>query len=895
MDSFSYANLANASFIEGLYQSYLSDPQSVDISWQRFFEGVQFAVSDTTLSPKEQLEGADLRVYFLIRAYRRYGHKLAGCNPLYENTCKEHELLLPVRFGFTDNDMEQMFPTYGILPTAGAMLKEIIEAVKKIYCGSVAYEFMHVENEEILAFIAERIEGRTTTFSSDEQKSFYDELVRAEGLETYIQRNYQGKKRFSLEGGETLIPMMTKMIESFGDLGVKEVRIGMAHRGRLNVLANTMGKPFSIIFYEFEGYYIPEPGEGAGDVKYHKGYDSDHTTRNGKQVHISLEANPSHLEAVNPVVEGTSRAKQDLVYGNFDDVVPILIHGDASLAGQGVVYETMQFYNLEGYKTGGTVHIVVNNQIGFTANPDESRSTPYCTDIALPFGAPVFHVNAEDPETCIAVMRLAAEIRQKFACDVFVDLNCYRKYGHSETDEPGFTQPITYQKIKDRKMIREMYRDKLLQSGALSEEEASQIEAAFRDELQSAKEEMEKLKSHPPEVKELSCSAERIDTTVSEEILFSLTEKFSYYPENFHIHPKLKRLYGDRVTSVKSGEKKIDWGTAEHLAFASLLIEGHPVRISGEDSKRGTFSHRHSAIVDQTNEETYIPLSHLDPNQAPFYAYNSSLSEYAVMGFEFGYSMQALDALVIWEAQFGDFANGAQIMIDQFISGSEQKWGRLSHIVLFLPHGFEGMGPEHSSARLERFLQLAGDDNMNIVVPTHPAQVFHLFRNQAKSQINKPLIFFSPKGLLRYGPSLSQIDDFTKGGFLPVIDDPAASGKILKVIFCTGKVYYDLILEREKRKAVGVAFVRLEKLYPFPEDEVCEIIKKYSDATAFMWVQEEHLNMGAWSFVEPLLRSALPDNQTLCYVGRNRSATTGAGNVALHEREKEAFLNEAFA
>lgn len=895
MESFNYANLANAKFIEGLYDQYLANPESVDVSWRRFFEGVQFAGADTSLSPKEQLEGADLRVYFMIRAFRRYGHYLANFNPLYENGQTEHEMLNVERFGFSEADLGKTFPTYGIMEGQGAPLREIIEAAKRIYCGSVGYEYMHA-SPEVQAFIQEEIEpGGAAHFSADEKKIFYEELVRAEGLETYIQRNYQGKKRFSLEGGETLIPMMTEMVETMGECGVKDVHMGMAHRGRLNVLTNTMGKPLSLIFFEFEGHYLPEPGEGSGDVKYHKGYSCDYKARCGAEMHLTLEANPSHLEAVNPVVGGAARAKQDLAYHSREEVAPVLIHGDASLAGQGIVYETLQFYNLEGYKTGGTLHIVVNNQLGFTANPDESRSTTYCTDIALPFGAPVFHVNAEDPETCIAIMKLAAKVRQKFACDVFVDLNCYRKYGHNETDEPGFTQPITYQKIKERKMIRELYREQLLSSGAMSQEEAEKIEGAYASELQKAKEEMEKLKDQPIDETKIALDLEQVETAVPKERLIQLAEKFCTYPENFAIHPKLKRLYADRVTAVSSDENKIDWGTAEHLAFASLLMEGHPVRISGEDSQRGTFSHRHSVLVNQESEERYIPLCHLDETQAPFYVYNSSLSEYGVMGFEFGFSMIAKEALTIWEGQFGDFANGAQIMIDQFISASEQKWGRFSRVVLFLPHGYEGMGPEHSSARVERFLQLSAQENMVVAMPTHPAQVFHLFREQVKREKSVPLILFSPKALLRYPPSLSHIDDFTSGSFQPVIDDPNNPENVHKVLFCTGKVYYDLILEREKRGATGVAIVRIERLYPYPDEQVKAILDKYSNAKTFHWVQEEHLNMGAWTYINSLIQAALPVNTDLCYVGRGRAASTAAGYGALHEKERAAFMDEAFA
>ncbi|MCB1109631.1 MAG: 2-oxoglutarate dehydrogenase E1 component, partial [Chlamydiia bacterium] len=667
---------------------------------------------------------------------------------------------------------------------------------------------------------------------------------------------------------------------------------GMAHRGRLNVLTNILGKSYTDLFREFEKTYIPDTFEGSGDVKYHKGFSSDVPTRAGKTVHLSLCANPSHLEAVDPVVEGRTRAKQEQNFGGKTfPILPVLIHGDASISGQGVVYETMQLSKLTGYQTGGTLHIVFNNQVGFTANPEETKSTPYCTDIAKSFGAPVFHVNAEDPEKCVAVMRLAVEIRQRFGCDVFIELNCHRKYGHNETDEPAFTQPHIYQIIKQKDIIRNLYRNRLMQEGSLSKEEGEALEKEFKDSLEEALKitQEESLKKTFPEKPSLLAP---VKTDVPIERLKELTDRLTTVPEGFTLNPKLKRLLEDRKKMITGDLEApvVDWGMAEHLAFATLLTEGVHIRLSGQDSGRGTFSHRHATLTDQKTAERYYPLSHLSADQAPFNVYNSPLSEYAVMGFEYGYSLSYHKALTLWEGQFGDFANGAQIVIDQFIVSAEQKWGRLSPLTLLLPHGYEGQGPEHSSGRMERFLQLAGNDSLYIINPSNAAQYFHALRRQGMQKLLKPLVIFTPKALLRFPPSMSPPQDLSQGEFQEVIDDPKRPKHAKRLLFCCGKVYYDLM---EKNTRDDLALIRIEQLYPLHEEKIQAILKNYAKISECFWVQEEPQNQGAYSYIAPLLQNLLPEKLILRYVGRDRSASTAAGTIALHNQEREKFLKEA--
>ena len=755
---------------------------------------------------------------------------------------------------------------------------ELGKSVAKDVAGKetddVVIQYRHAQNPELEKWVQERIKpGFPVQQTHEDKLAIFNDLNRAELFETFLHTKYVGQKRFSLEGCETLIPMLTKIIGSASDEGVHEVVLGMAHRGRLNVLANILNKSYEAIFTEFEDFYMPELAEGTGDVKYHKGF-----IGNCGGVNVTLSANPSHLEAVDSVVEGITRAKQELL--GRKEVIPILIHGDASVAGQGVVYETLQLSKLNGYETGGTLHIVINNQIGFTTLPKDGRSTRYCTDIALAFGAPVFHVNAEDPEACVYAAYLALQIRQKFHVDVFIDLNCYRKYGHNEGDEPAFTQPLEYEKIRAKKTIRSLYLEKLISTGLMTPAVSQAIEVEFKDHLQK---QLDQVNSKPPVQKQESVQPEKIVTAVSEEKLKQYAQEFCKVPDGFNLHPKILKVQEERLASLTNG--KIDWGMGEHLAYASLLADTVHVRISGQDSRRGTFSHRHAMWVDQKTESRYYPLSHLATNQASFDIYNSPLSEFAVLAFEFGYSLFYKQALVIWEAQYGDFANGAQIVIDQFIASSEQKWGHKSGLTLYLPHGYEDQGPEHSSARLERYLQLSGNNNWTVANCTTPAQLFHLLRRQGLQKNKKPLILMTPKALLRQ--ATSSLQEFAQGEFQPVIADSAVK-HARRVLFCSGRVYYDLLAAR---KTTDIAIVRVEQLYPLPTEKIEDVIKQYSGAE-WCWVQEEPRNMGAWSYIFPQLNMLTP--KAVKYIGREASASPAAGSHVLHKAGLAAFLQEAF-
>ena len=866
--------LPNLVYIEKLYRAFLDDPNSVDISWQAFFQGMELGQGFEKAGGSS--EG---RILLLIHAYRVFGHLKARFNPFVGDL--DPEELQIERLGFSSDELEKAFPTCGVLEAKEAPLKEIIERLEQIYCGTVGIEYMDRQDPNLEKFIQTEVEGQPKALTPEEQKRVLHELMRAEMFETFLHMKYTGQKRFSLEGGETLIPLLFEMLYAGADLEVEEAVIGMAHRGRLNVLANIMGKDYSSIYAEFDPNYVPQEGDGSGDVKYHKGFDATLKTLSGKEMKLRIPANPSHLEAVDPVVEGVVHGKQQ--GRDPKTVLPILIHGDASVAGQGVVYETLQLSKVEGYKTGGTIHIVVNNQIGFTALPEESRSTRYCTDIAKGFGAPVFHVNAEDPQGCVLACRLAMAIRQKFGCDVFIDLNCYRKYGHNEGDEPSYTQPLLYENIRSRKGILSLYRDDLVQKGVLKEAEWSGMEQEFKANLDAALKEVESLKIGQefkcPVPQDTPCA----ETGVNKNLLLELGKKVCAVPENINIYPKLKRIYDDRLKMLEGGP--LDWGMAETLAYASLLHEGFEVRISGQDSQRGTFSHRHSAITDSKTSTRYFPLQHI--SDASFHAYNSPLSEYAVLLFDYGYALARPKGLTIWEAQFGDFANGAQIAIDQFIATSEQKWREVVPLTLMLPHGYEGQGPEHSSARIERFLQLAANDSMTICNNSTPAQLFHLLRHYTKEPERRPLVIFMPKALLRYEPSLCTFDDLTQGAYQKVIDDKETQN-VRRLLFCTGKVYYDLI---EARKDPSIAIIRIEQLYPFPQSEIKALLAKYKDVKEIYWVQEEHQNMGAWTHIH----FAFDGLTNIGYVGRPKSASPAAGFVTLHKRELETLIKRALS
>jgi 2-oxoglutarate dehydrogenase E1 component len=878
MDEISFSNLA---YLEEQYQRYRTDPAALDPSWRHFFDGWDLAKS---LAPASG--SSDLKIYQLIETYRTYGHLKAKDNPLFSPPTEVRELSLK-NLGFEKADLNKSFPTCGFLPVAEAPLSQIIVALEKTYCGAIGIEYMGLRKPELESWLQKIIEPNfLLPFTKEDKLEIFHELSRAELFETFLHMKYVGQKRFSLEGGETFIPMLAFAIEAGVGEGIHEIVLGMSHRGRLNVLANILNKSYATIFNEFESHYVPDLSEGTGDVKYHKGFIGSLPTKSGEKIAVTLSANPSHLEAVDPVVEGQARAKQELK--GHETVLPILVHGDASVAGQGVVYETLQLSKLKGYETGGTLHVVINNQIGFTTIPKDTRSTQYCTDIAFAFGAPVFHVNAEKPEACVYAMLLALKIRQKFHCDVFLDLICYRKYGHNEGDEPAFTQPIENRIIKEKKSIRELYKESLIQEGVLNPQEGEKIETEFKNLLQAA---LDAVASKPPAiqtpVKEDFFAP--LPTAVPAFNLIALAEDFCHVPGGFNLHPKIKRLAEERLSMVKADLNlpTIDWGMGEHLAYASLLIDGVHVRLSGQDSKRGTFSHRHAMWVDQSVEDKrYYPLSHLKNVKAAFDVFNSPLSEFAVLGFEFGYSLFYPHSLVIWEAQFGDFANGGQVIIDQFIACSEQKWGHRSGITLMLPHGYEGQGPEHSSARVERYLQLSGDDNWQIVNCTTPAQLFHVLRRQTMRKQQKPLVIFTPKALLRNPLVLSPLKDFTEGSFEEFFDDPIKNPK--RVLFCSGKVYYDLVTERKRD---DIAIIRIEQLYPFHREKFKKLVEKYKSLQEFCYVQEEPSNMGAWNFLRPILEETL--GKPLRYIGRGPSSSTAAGSFALHKKQYDQMMQEA--
>ncbi len=864
----------NLPLLEDLYEKYLQDPSSIDPSWHPYFDHMD-VVAYREVS-------ADIRIRDLINAYRTYGHLEAKFNPIEIKSREKSPELSLEHLGFSTSELGETFPTNGLMEHPTATLQEIIDSLRKVYCANIGIEY--TPSEELNAWLQHRFEQHPqSSLTIEQKKMLLQHLNKSELFEVFLHTKYVGQKRFSLEGAETLIPMLAAAIDLGSLLGIEDFVLGMPHRGRLNVLCNILDKSYSTIFAEFDEGYIPVSFEGSGDVKYHKGFFSSYETMHGKNVNVSLTPNPSHLESVDPVVEGIARAKQTLK--NKKKVIPVLIHGDAAIAAQGVVYETLQMYNLDGFSTGGTIHFVVNNQIGFTTNPKDGRSTRYCTDIAKAFGAPVFHVNAENPESCVFVTNLAVEIRQKFNCDVFIDLNCYRKYGHNESDEPAFTQPLEYKLIREKRPIREVYRDALIQENILEKKIVDAFEEEFKESLQTQM----AIKNEEKAAKDVIEKTAR-KPEISKQILLDVTKALSHLPEGFSIHPKLDRLVKERLAMVEE-DKPIDWGMAETLAYGTILWEGGNIRISGQDVCRGTFSHRHALWMDQVKEQAYFPLQHLKPNQGRFDIYNSPLTEYAGLGFEYGYSLVSPDDLVIWEAQFGDFCNGAQITIDQYISSGEQKWGHKNSIVMLLPHGYEGQGPEHSSGRMERFLTLCGNNNMRIVYPTLPAQIFHVLHRQIESAELKPLIVFTPKGLLRHPECISKVDDLIKGSFEEIIDDPLHPRNAKHAIFCTGRIYYDLLAERSKRKLDNLAIIRIEQLYPLNMEKIKEILKQYTQADRFTWAQEEPKNMGAWSFIHPYLQSLMPKIE---YTGRDFSASPAAGSYYLHKKEYAAIMQKIF-
>jgi 2-oxoglutarate dehydrogenase E1 component len=927
---YSYLKSSNAEYIDEIYQQYLKDPDSVESSWRSFFEGIEFGAetyagsrtngksepiaANAGYSPLsvEQLEGEG-RVAKLIQAYRESGINKANINPLKAPPAT-HGFLDLARFSLTESDLDKSFTAGKILGLGTAKLRDIIAVLEETYCSTIGVEFIHIHNPEQRDWIQSRMESsrNKTALDPETRKMIYRRLSESETFERFLHTRYVAMKRFSVEGGESVIPLLDCMIETAAEGGSASIVMGMAHRGRLNVMTNIFGKSAEAILTEFEGNYPSDYSQGEGDVKYHKGYSTDFTTRQGKTVHLSLANNPSHLEFVGAVVEGVARAKQQrLGDSERTRVVPIVIHGDAAFAGQGVCYETLNLSRLEGYATGGTLHIILNNQVGFTTSVKDARSTRFSTDLAMMLETPIFHVNADDPEAVWHVAKLATEFRQKFKKDVFIDLICYRKYGHNEGDEPSFTQPLMYAQIKAHSSTRELYSKRLAASGIQSEADSQSIVDGIIARLTDAQTKTRAEKPLPhvsifdgvwkgfkiPTEEEIFAP---VKTAVDAATLADLSKKLNTPPAGFNIHPKLTRFLDARMKAV-SENKGIDWGNAESLAYASLVSEGFPVRLTGQDTERGTFTHRHAVFNDTVTGDKLCLFNRLNEGQGEFMIHNSNLSETAVMGFEHGYSLSAPNTLVLWEAQFGDFANGAQVIIDQFIASSESKWRRMSGLVLLLPHGYEGQGPEHSSARLERFLQLCGRDNMFIVNLTTPAQFFHALRRQLKWEFRKPLIVMSPKSMLRHPQAVSTLDDLSSSNFQEVIDDTSVDpSQVTRVLISSGKVHYDLLKKREELGRKDIALVRLEQVYPFHGKRMAEILARYPNAE-LVWTQEEPRNMGAWPFIHGMWSGGLSDfaskvgNRPIRYCGREVGSAPAVGSTKLHEIELKAFLEKAFS
>ena len=955
----------NAQYVEQLYARYANDPHAVDESWRAFFaelggdapQGPSWARSDwppvpggdlvaaldgqwqDDIDPKaagdkikskaqekgvavseEQVRKAVLdsvRAIMLIRAYRIRGHLAADLDPLKLTEHPPQPELDPASYGFTPDDMNRPIFLDNVLGLEMATMAEIVAIVKRTYCGTFALQYMHISNADESGWLKERIEGygKEIAFTQAGRKAILRKLVESEGFEKFLGVKYLGTKRFGLDGGEALIPAMEQIVKRGGSLGVEDIIIGMPHRGRLNILATVMGKPYRAIFNEFQGgSFKPEDVDGSGDVKYHLGASSDREF-DGNNVHLSLTANPSHLEAVNPVVIGKARAKQQQL-GDHDrvKVLPILLHGDAAFAGQGVVAECFGLSGLKGHKTGGTIHLVVNNQIGFTTSPHNSRSSPYPTDIALMVEAPIFHVNGDDPEAVVHAARVATEFRQKFHKDVVIDMFCYRRFGHNEGDEPMFTQPSMYREIKKHKTTLQLYSDKLVQDGLLAEGEVEDLKAAFQSELN---EEFEAGKVFRPNkadwldgrwahLNTAKGEYQRGETHAPMDVLKDVGKALSYVPEGFTPHKTVQRILDAKAKMMKTGEG-FDWATAEAMAFGTLLVEGYPVRLSGQDCTRGTFSQRHSGIIDQQTEARHYPLNFIREGQAEYDVIDSMLSEYAVLGFEYGYTLAEPNGLTLWEAQFGDFANGAQIMIDQFVCPGERKWLRMSGLVMLLPHGYEGQGPEHSSARIERFLQLSAEDNWIVANCTTPANYFHILRRQMHRNFRKPLILFTPKSLLRHKRCVSKLEEMGPGSsFHRVLWDDAQLGnsdtklkkddKIKRVVMCSGKVYFDLLEARDEQGLDDVYLMRMEQLYPFPALSLTKELNRFPKAE-MIWCQEEPKNQGPWSFIEPNIEWVLErigaKHGRARYAGRSAAASPATGLAAQHKHEQETLVNEA--
>ncbi|MDT0681731.1 2-oxoglutarate dehydrogenase E1 component [Roseicyclus sp. F158] len=965
----------NAEYLEQLYARFADDPASVDEAWATFFrslgdmdtdvkseaDGPSWARADWPPQPNDDLTAAltgewgealapeiagagqkirdkaaekniavteeavkravldSIRALMIIRAYRIRGHLVADLDPLGMRSQTPHPELDPKSYGFRDEDMDRPIFIDKVLGLEVATMREILEIVRRTYCGTFALQYMHISAPAEAAWLKERIEGfdKEIKFTREGRRAILNKLVEAEGFEKFLHVKYMGTKRFGLDGGEALIPALEQIIKRGGALGAKEIVFGMPHRGRLSVLATVMQKPYRAIFNEFQGgSFKPDDVEGSGDVKYHLGASSDREF-NGNSVHISLTANPSHLEAVNPVVLGKARAKQAQLGSDRDTVIPVLLHGDAAFAGQGVVAECFGLSGLTGHRTGGTIHVVVNNQIGFTTAPHFSRSSPYPTDIALMVEAPIFHVNGDDPEAVVHAAKVATEFRQKFNKDVVIDIFCYRRFGHNEGDEPMFTNPLMYKSIKGHKTTLSLYTERLVKDGLIPEGEIEDMKASFQSYLNGEFEAGREFRPNKADWLDgrwshLDAQGEKYQrgkTAIKPETLEAIGKALTTPPKDLTMHRTVQRLLDAKSQMFETGEG-FDWATAEALAFGSLLTEGYPVRLSGQDSTRGTFSQRHSALVDQESEERYYPLNNIREGQQRFEVIDSMLSEYAVLGFEYGYSLAEPNALVLWEAQFGDFANGAQIMFDQFISSGESKWLRMSGLVMLLPHGYEGQGPEHSSARLERFLQMCGQDNWIVANCSTPANYFHIMRRQLHRSYRKPLVLMTPKSLLRHKLAVNKAEHFTTGSsFHRVLWDDADTNKrglsdtqlapdekIRRVVLCSGKVYYDLLEERDSRGIEDVYLMRVEQFYPFPAFSLVKELERFKQAE-IVWCQEEPKNQGAWTFIEPNLEWVLgrvkADSRRPRYVGRSTAASPATGLASQHKAQQAALVDEA--
>lgn len=906
MNKLSYLSNANSAYIDSLYQSYKEDPDSIDFGWQKFFEGFDFGRGSkaevvSAETPDHFLK--EIKVLNLINGYRQRGHLFTKTNPV-----RERRSYFPgkelITFGLDDSDLDTVFNAGVEVGLGSAKLKDILALVEQTYCQSIGVEYKYVRNPEKLKWFELRMETERNTpnFDLETKKRILAKLNEAVVFENFLGTKFLCQKRFSLEGAEAVIPALDSVIQKGAELGIEEFVIGMAHRGRLNILANIMHKTYKDIFSEFEGKGFDVNTPFGGDVKYHLGYSTDVKTDSGKNVHLSLCPNPSHLETVDSVVQGMVRSKIDFKYeGDYERIAPILIHGDASLAGQGITYEVLQMAKLDGYKTGGSIHLVINNQVGFTTNYKDARSSTYCTDLAKVTLSPVFHVNGDDVEAIVYAINMAVEYRQKYHNDVFIDILCYRRYGHNEADEPKFTQPLLYKAIETHANPREIYNQKLLEQGTVDANLAKEMEKDFRallqERLNEAKEDQTYSAVHQVfsgswkglKLSKLGAISIPVNTKVSSNDMLTLAKAISTLPADKKFFKKIEKLFNERR---KMSETKVfDWAMGELLAYGTLLQEGFRVRISGQDVERGTFSHRHAVLTLEDSEEEYIPLAQLNNESAKFEIYNSHLSEYGVLGFEYGYALANPMALVIWEAQFGDFVNGAQIVIDQFITSAETKWQRSNGLVMLLPHGFEGQGPEHSSGRIERFMEACADDNIQVVNCTTPANFFHVLRRQLKRDFRKPLVVFTPKSLLRSAQCVSKLEEFSDGKFNEVIDDNfVKAADVKRVLFCSGKVYYDLLEKQQNDKRKDVAVVRLEQLYPMPYDQLEAIQSKYKKATEFIWVQEEPENMGAWPYISRKFRKSSFNFEL---ISRQESSSTATGYAKQHIAQQLYIVESA--